>query len=235
MTPKTMKLSEYASKLVYQREVNTGYKSGFMGRVVHAPIKSFSTPKNNKFDSGLEGLDLSFDDHVSQKEIIEKAIPDIFNNITLSFNSTEIITDEIKTMFIKRFWNKRLGMPTIAQWQSELEYYFMEECKNALIQNYLLSTINIDDFLDGGSVSGSNNTDSMQGNKNTPDGSTLNITHDQKMLLDRATSVVRAIGQGSSDQNTKIAKYQAFLMAQRTSLIDDVILQNARKLFMLIG
>lgn len=229
-----MKLSEYASKLVYQREVNTGYRTGFLGRVEHDPIRTFSTQHKNKFDSGVDGLVLPYDTHISQNEIIEKSIVDIFEDITLTYDGKEIITDEIKKMFVKRFWNKRLGTSTVAEWQGLLEYYFMEECKNMLIQNYLYSTLTIQDFLDGGSSNAGSDSDTMQGTKATPDGSTLNIDHSKTRLLDRANSVVRSVGTGSSNQSSKIAKYQAYVMAQRTSNIDD-ILTGARKLFSLIG
>lgn len=234
MKPKTMKLSEYVSKLVYQKEVNTGYSEGFLKRVQHQPIKTFSTPRNPKFNSGIDSLDLSFDDHLSIKQLIDLASNDVFENISLKYDNHEIITDEIKKMFIKRYWKRRLGCPTVAEWQNNLEYYFEEECKNLLIQNYLLSTLTPNDFLDGGTSTGSNNSDSIQGNKATPDGSTLNITHDKKVLLDRANSVLRAVGEGSSFQSNTISKYDAFIRATTTSNIDTII-TGSRKLFMLIN
>lgn len=234
MRPTTMKLSEYCSKLVYQREVNTGYREGFLGRIEHDPIRAYSTPRNNKFTSGVQGLDLSFDDHVSRKEVIEKAMPDVFKDITLMYEGQEIITDEIKKQFINRFWNRRLGKITASQFQETLEYYFMIECREALIQNYLLSTITIQDLIDGGSQSSNSDSDTFNGSKTTPDGSTLSINNSKTMLLDRADMATRGIGSSNGSQSSKLAKYQAYLLAERHSNID-TIMTGARKLFILIG
>lgn len=229
-----MKLSEYLQKLIYQKEVNTGYRAGFMGRVEHDPIQSFATRPNTKYNSGIDGLDLSFEDHISIDDVISQTYEELFNGIDIQFDEHSIITPDIKQQFVRRYWSRRLGFPTVSEFENKLHYYFMVECKNKLIQNYLLSTMSVQDFLDGGSNAGNNFSDTMQGNKSTPDGSTLEITNSKTQLLDRANSVVRSYGTGNSSQSATIGRYEAFMRAERTSLNDEII-NGGRKLFLQLG
>ncbi|MDP0941371.1 hypothetical protein, partial [Klebsiella quasipneumoniae] len=80
----------------------------------------------------------------------------------------ELITDELKKQFIKRFWKKRIGVSTLAEFQNNMDNYFTVECQNLLIQNYILKTLKPNDFIDGGTTNvdntnQNNSTNSSQG------------------------------------------------------------------------
>lgn len=228
----TMKLSDMAKKLLYQREVNTGYSEGFLGRIEHKPLKTYATTKQNRYNSGVDGLDLNFDDFEDTDEIIDKVQDDVFRNVSLVFDNQELITDDLKHQFLVRYWNMRLGQPTQQQFLMTLRYYFKTEMKNLLIQNYLLSTIKIEDLLDGGKNNSTSNAVNHQGNSTRPDNEVLEYETAKNVLMTRANAYAKTVGNSDNESYQTYGKYGAFIASERFSN-EEIILTGARKLFLL--
>lgn len=227
-----MKLSEMCKKLQYQKQVNTGYSEGFLGRIDHKPITAYATTKQSRYDSGVAGLDLNFDDFQDTDDIINDIKDEVFRNVSVIFNNQELVTAEIKTNFLNRYWNMKLGQPTQQQFLMSLRQYFRVDCKNLLIQNYLLSTVSIADLIDGGSQSHSSSATTHNGSASKPNDEVLYYETAKDTLMTRADIYAKGVSSADSIGNNTLGKYQAFINTERLTNLD-VILTNARILFLL--
>lgn len=237
---KTMSLRRLCDKLIYEKEVNTGYSEGFLRRVQHDQIKSYATRKQNLYESGIEGLELNWEDYDNTLEKIEKSKPLLWRDLTVTFDGHECISDEIKEGFMLKYWNQKIGSPTVEQFRSRMLYYFRIVAKNLLVQNYLLSTLTADDFLDNGKghVTNNGNSDTVghQGQADRPSDETLKYETAKDVLMSRANNYVKNVGSNKSTSDTVSdstrGKYDAFLRAERTNNLNE-ILDGALTLFLL--